>query len=96
MVVQTYKTATQSGVTQIAYYYDVPMLVTDVGGLAELVPDEKVGYVVGQDPMQIASALANFYHQNRMEEFRGNIRLEKQRFTWSSMINRLLEAAELQ
>ena len=45
LVVQPYRHATQSGVTQIAYWFDVPMVVTGVGGLRELVPDGKVGYV---------------------------------------------------
>ena len=45
MITQTYRTATQSGVTQIAYHFERPMLVTNVGGLAEIVPHNKVGYV---------------------------------------------------
>ena len=51
LVVQPYKTATQSGVTQIAFYFEKPMLVTDVGGLREIVPDGKCGYVVKPDPI---------------------------------------------
>ena len=46
LVVQPYKSATQSGVTQIAYHYEKPMLVTDVGGLREIVADKVCGYVV--------------------------------------------------
>ena len=46
LVVQPYKTATQSGVTQIAFHFEKPMLVTDVGGLREIVPAGKCGYVV--------------------------------------------------
>jgi D-inositol-3-phosphate glycosyltransferase len=50
IVVQPYKTATQSGVTQIAYHFEKPMLVTDVGGLREIVPEGKCGYVVKPEP----------------------------------------------
>ena len=50
LIVQPYKHATQSGVSQIAYHFDKPMLVTDVGGLAELIPDGKVGYVTQPIP----------------------------------------------
>jgi D-inositol-3-phosphate glycosyltransferase len=94
MVVQTYKTATQSGVTQIAYYYNKPMLVTDVGGLAELVPDQKVGYVTSTDIKEIADAILDFYQKDREEEFVANIQFERNRFTWDSMIDKLLMVAE--
>jgi D-inositol-3-phosphate glycosyltransferase len=91
MVVQTYTSATQSGVTQIAYYYDKPMLVTNVGGLAELVPDGKVGYVCGQDEAEIANAIQDFYAQNREATFRAGVAEEKQKFTWDYLINHLTE-----
>ncbi len=45
LVVQPYKHATQSGITQVAYHFEKPMVVTNVGGLAEVVPDGKVGFV---------------------------------------------------
>ncbi|MBR9859319.1 glycosyltransferase family 4 protein [bacterium] len=96
LVVQTYKTATQSGVTQVAYYYDVPMLVTDVGGLAELVPHNKVGYVVPVDAQEIADSIETFYSEQKEAEFSKNILEEKKRFTWDSMINKLFEAAAIQ
>lgn len=85
IVVQPYKTATQSGVTQIAYHFGTPMIVTRVGGLAEIVPDGKVGYVVEQTPDQIAEAIDRFYFENRAQEFRRAIAVEKERFSWSRM-----------
>jgi glycosyltransferase involved in cell wall biosynthesis len=91
MVVQTYLNATQSGVTQIAYYYDKPMLVTDVGGLAELVPHNKVGYITDIDKKQIANYILDFYTHGREQEFSDNIKIEKQKFTWSYLTNELLE-----
>jgi D-inositol-3-phosphate glycosyltransferase len=91
MVVQTYKTATQSGVTQIAYYYHNPMLVTNVGGLAELVPHNKVGYVTSTDTLEIADAILDFYENKREAEFIENIKTERLRFTWDSMIAKLFE-----
>ncbi len=90
MVVQTYKTATQSGVTQVAYYYNKPMLVTNVGGLAELVPHERVGYVTQVDVKEIADALIDFYTNNRHDEFVSHVKVERNRFTWDSMIEKLL------
>ena len=95
MVVQTYKTATQSGVTQIAYYYHNPMLVTDVGGLAELVTHNKVGYVTSTDIDEIADAILDFYENKREAEFVENIKTERLRFTWESMIAKLFEVGGL-
>lgn len=85
IVVQPYKNATQSGVTQVAYYYGVPMIVTDVGGLREIVPDGEVGYVVQPDPESIAAAMERFYAESRAEEFAAGIARYKERFTWESM-----------
>lgn len=93
MVVQTYKSATQSGVTQVAYYYNKPMLVTNVGGLAELVPHEKVGYVTDVDVKQISDSIVDFYTNKREAEFTENVITERNRFTWDSMIARLFEVA---
>jgi len=87
MITQTYKTATQSGVTQIAYHFERPMLVTDVGGLAEIVANNRVGYVTSKDPHAISDAIVNFYDNNREEEFSLNTKQEKQRFSWVSFIN---------
>lgn len=85
LVVQPYRSATQSGVTQVAYHFGTPMVVTNVGGLAEIVPDGKVGYVVDVAPSAIAAAIGKFYDENKAEEFRANIAVEKERFSWSAL-----------
>ncbi len=85
LVVQPYKSATQSGVTQVAYHFGVPMVVTRVGGLPEIVPDGRVGYVVDVAPSAIAEAIARFYDENKAEVFRANIATEKERFSWSAL-----------
>jgi glycosyltransferase involved in cell wall biosynthesis len=95
MVAQTYKTATQSGVTQIAYYYNKPMLVTDVGGLAELVPHQKVGYVTSQDVNEITDCIFDFYENKRASEFSKNIESERNKFTWESLIEKLFQVSGL-
>jgi glycosyltransferase involved in cell wall biosynthesis len=84
MIVQPYRSATQSGVTQIAYHFEKPMLVTAVGGLSEIVPDGKVGYVVKPGPKPIADALEDFYGNSREATFTQNARNEKKRFQWES------------
>ncbi|HEX8426140.1 glycosyltransferase [Hymenobacter sp.] len=95
IVVQPYKNATQSGVSQIAYHFERPMLVTDVGGLAELIPDGKVGYVVKPAAKAIADALVDFYEQHREAEFTAGVREQKKLFSWSEMVGALKEVAGL-
>jgi len=85
LVAQPYRSATQSGVSQIAYHFEKPMLVTNVGGLSEIVPNGKVGYVVEVEPKQIADALVDFYTNNRSGKMIENIKIEKQKFAWSRM-----------
>jgi glycosyltransferase involved in cell wall biosynthesis len=86
MIVQPYKSATQSGVTQIAFHYNKPMLVTDVGGLSETIPHGKVGYVVNPGPPAIAEAIIDFYENNRREYFTQNVISEKEKFSWGNMV----------
>jgi glycosyltransferase involved in cell wall biosynthesis len=90
MVVQPYKSATQSGVTQIGYHFNKPMLVTNVGGLSEIIPDGKIGYVVEPDSHSIADALVDFYTNGRIVEFETNIVDEKKKFSWENMVNTFL------
>lgn len=88
LVVQPYKTATQSGVTQIAYHFEKPMLVTRVGGLSEIVPDGKVGYTVDPQPDAIAAALQRFAAES--PDFTSGIIAEKGRYSWDRMVQALL------
>jgi glycosyltransferase involved in cell wall biosynthesis len=85
MVVQPYKTATQSGVTQIGYHFEKPMLVTNVGGLSEIIPDRKIGYVVEPNIESIAEALVDFYKNKRADFFEHNVAEEKKKFSWTNM-----------
>ena len=94
IVVQPYKSATQSGVTQIAYHFETPMLVTDVGGLKEIVPDGVVGYVTPVDPQKIASALVDFFENQRYDAFVQHIQVEKQKYSWSRMVDTLVSVSK--
>ena len=91
LVVQTYRTASQSGVSQIAYNFDVPMLVTDVGGLSETVIHKKAGYVSSTDPEDIAEYIADFFVHKRSEGFIKIILKEKVKFSWDSFAQKLVE-----
>ncbi len=94
IVVQPYKHATQSGVTQIAYHFEVPMIVTNVGGLSELVADQQVGYVVDVDVNKIADAIFDFFSADKKEFFLSNLREEKKRFGWDRMVKTIIDVAK--
>lgn len=93
-VVLPYRTATQSGVTQIAYQFSTPMVVTDVGGLAEIVPDQRVGYLCQPDPDSIAAAVERIWEGDTLERFHRNCLVERERFSWEEMCSRLVEVYE--
>ncbi len=85
LIVQPYKSATQSGVTQIAFHYEKPMLVTEVGGLREIVADGRCGYVVKPDPQSIANAIVDYFDNNRKALFTEGVKQEKEKFAWDKM-----------
>lgn len=89
IVAQPYKDATQSGVTQIAYHFEKPMLTTNVGGLSEMVPDGMVGYVVNPKVNEISDALLRFFIENKEKEFSANAAIEKKRFSWELLLSRI-------
>ncbi len=93
-VVQPYKTATQSGVTQIAYQFCTPMVVTHVGGLPEIVPDGRVGYVCAPTAASVAEAIARMYEGDAIVRFQQNCIEERKRFSWEEMCNRITELYE--
>ncbi len=85
VVIQPYRNATQSGVTPLAYHYEKPMIVTNVGGLPAMVPDRKSGLVAAVQPMAIASAILEFYELGE-EFFIPHLRSEKQKLSWSKLV----------
>jgi glycosyltransferase involved in cell wall biosynthesis len=91
LIAQPYRTATQSGVTQIAYHFEKPMLVTNVGGLPEIVPHNKVGYVTEVNSTSIADAIVDFYTTKKEAVFVQHVIIEKQRFLWSTFVNGVKE-----
>ncbi|HEY1038110.1 MAG TPA: glycosyltransferase [Bacteroidia bacterium] len=91
IVGQTYRNATNSGVTMVGYYYEKPMIVTNVGGLAEIVPHGKAGYVIEPDPKIIASAIVDYFENNKEEEFTKGVIEEKRKYEWSTFIGAFLD-----
>ncbi len=89
-LVLPYTDATQSGIVQIAYYYDKPVIVTNVGGLSEIVINEKTGIIVDpNDSKAISEAILKFYNENLEATFIENIKKEKTKYSWEYFVNNL-------
>jgi len=91
-VIQPYRNATQSGVTPLAYHFEKPMLVTNVGGLPALVPDKKVGLVTEPDPAAIANGILQFYQLGE-DYFIPHLREEKKKYSWGRMVSSITQLA---
>ena len=85
LIVQPYKTATQSGVTQVAFHFEKPMLVTNVGGLGEIVHDHKMGYAVEPNADAIAAALTDYYTHSRQADYTEYLIKQKDNYSWSKL-----------
>lgn len=83
-IIQPYKNATQSGVTPMAYHFLKPMLVTNVGGLADTVPHDKVGLVVEPNVQEIAKGIIQLYEKG-VDHFLPNLITEKKKYSWEQM-----------
>ena len=94
-VVLPYKSATQSGVTQICYNFCTPVIVTNVGGLAEIVPDGKVGYVCAPSVDGVYDALEKIYEGDTIARFAEAMKEERKRFSWSAMCDKIEEVYRL-
>lgn len=92
-VVQPYRNATQSGVTPLAYHFETPMIVTNVGGLAALVPHRQSGLVCEPEPSSIARAILEFYRLGT-DYFIPHLRVEKQKYTWSRLVDAIVQMAD--
>ena len=94
VVVQPYVSATQSGVAQIAFHFDKPAIITDVGSLAETVPHEKAGLVVAPgDPSALAGAVVRFFEEGLGESLSEGVRREKPKYSWDRFYETVEELA---
>jgi glycosyltransferase involved in cell wall biosynthesis len=95
VVVQPYRNATQSGVTPLAYHFEKPMIVTDVGGLSSLVPNEKSGLVTRPEPVAIADTIMRYYQLGE-DYFIPHLRTEKLKYSWNNLINAIKELSNFE
>lgn len=85
VVVQPYKSATQSGISQLAFHFEKPMIVTNVGGLPEIVNDGVSGYVTEVDSAAIADAIVDYYQHEQEAAFTEAVIEKKKEFSWERM-----------
>ncbi|MGC2424295.1 MAG: glycosyltransferase [Nitrospirota bacterium] len=85
VLVLPYRSATQSGITQIAFAFDLPVIATRVGGLPEVVKEGETGFLVPpNDPDALAEAVITYFQADSLEKFRDNVRRERGRFSWET------------
>jgi glycosyltransferase involved in cell wall biosynthesis len=94
MLIQPYRNATQSGVTPLAYHFEIPMVVTNVGGLPALVPDNKVGLIAEPNAESIAEKIADYFELGA-EKFLPGIQSEKVKYSWDVMTQEIFTIANL-
>ncbi len=90
VVIQPYRNATQSGVTPLAYHFEKPMIVTNVGSLPALVPHEKVGLVCEPEPASLAAAITRYFELGE-QYFIPHLRTEKEKYSWKNLVKTILE-----
>ena len=92
VVIQPYRNATQSGVTPLAFHFEKPIIVTNVGGLPSLVTHEKVGLVANPEPRSLAEAILRFYELGE-NYFIPHLRTEKLKYSWANMVRTIIQLA---
>ncbi len=91
-VVQPYRHATQSGVTPLAYHFEKPMIVTNVGGLPDMVPD-RVGLIAKPNANDIAQKIIEFFQLGE-DHFLPHLREEKKKYSWNNIVQAIVDLAD--
>lgn len=91
LVALPYRSATQSGVTQVSFQFEVPTLVTNVGGLGEIIPDKVAGYVVEPNAKAIATGITDYFVNERITAFTAGMIQEKKKYDWRIFVDSVIE-----
>ena len=86
VVIQPYRSATQSGVTPLAYHFELPMIVTNVGGLPAMVADEKTGLIAEPEAVSLAEKILLFFKKDA-DVFINHIKEEKKQYSWQKLVD---------
>lgn len=89
-VIQPYRSATQSGVTPLAYHFEVPMIVTNVGGLPSMVADKKTGLIAAPTAESIAKKIEEYFESGE-DFFLPYLREEKKKYSWKNMVSAIFQ-----
>lgn len=91
-VVLPYKSATQSGIVQVAVNFCKPVIATNVGGIGEVIEDGKTGFVVEKEnPEKLAQAIIRFYKEDKEKEFTSNMKSLKEKYSWQNFVKGMFE-----
>ncbi len=93
VLVQPYRNATQSGVTPLAYHFEIPMIVTNVGGLPSLVPHDRVGLVAEPNAKSLSEQII-LYFQKGPSYFIPHLLEEKKKFSWAKLTESIVQLAQ--
>ncbi len=84
--------ATQSGVVPLAFYFDVPVIASDVGGLSEVVMEGKTGYLVpAGEPEILAERIFQYFQENKKQEFKSHIQDFKRNLSWTQAVDGIVD-----
>lgn len=92
VVILPYRSATQSGIVQIAVNFNKPVIATDVGGLAEVIVDSESGYIIEKEnPKALAIAINKFYKEEKEIPFANNIKKISEKYSWKNFVDGIME-----
>lgn len=91
LVALPYRTATQSGVTQVSFHFEIPTLVTNVGGLSEIIPHKIAGYVVEPKAKAIAESIVDYFENDRIKAFTEGMKSEKKKYDWKIFVDEVVD-----
>ena len=90
IVILPYTSVTGSGMVQLAYGFNKPVVVSNIGALSQIVIDKKTGFLVEpEDPKAIADSIVDYYHNYNEDEVAENIKKESYRFSWDLIVNKI-------
>jgi len=89
IVVQPYKKASQSGITPVAYFYDKPLVVSNIEGLKEIIIEDQSGEIFDETPANLAIAIKSSINPESNKNYSNNIAKSKVKYSWSRFVKKI-------